>query len=254
VLYYAFIDDSADRNRDRVVVAGAIIGEKKTWNALNKSWRDRLDIDGIGYFKSSHCETLNGQFHKFRALGMEDGKRKALAVRNDLHTIIRNSPLTALGVTLSVPFHKVMYADPAKFGAVPSLPYRLAFQQVIAECGKAMQLLGRENIVTFGHDDTDEFPILHQLYKNFKKLNPRYSGVLADFVRLDDKTRPPVQAADVSAWATYHFANDYLNDPSGKNMRHLRQNMYKIVNWLDNAQPCTGRSGEDAPAHATYAA
>lgn len=159
----------------------------------------------------------------------------------------------ALGVTLSVPFHNVMKGDPEKFGRIPDIPYRLAFQQIIAECGKAMKLLGRGNVVTFGHDNGDDFPALQQLYKEFKRRNPPYSGVLADFVPLDDKFHPPVQAADVAAWITFQFANNYLDDPTGNNTKRLWQSMYKIVNWLDNPEVHVGSDYETAPAKAVYA-
>ena len=127
MLYQAYIDDSADRKRERIVVAGAIIGDKSEWGMLNSKWKARLKQDDLGYFKSSHCETLNGQFHKFRAFGIEEGTRRALIVRDDLYGIIKNSPVIAIGVTLSVPFHRVMVTDHQKFGDIPKVPYRLAF-------------------------------------------------------------------------------------------------------------------------------
>ena len=252
MLYHAYIDDSRDRKQERVVVSGAIIGKKPDWDALNKVWNARLQEDGIDYFKSSHCETLNGQFHKFRSFGLVEGKRRAKLVRDDLDKIILHSKVMALGVALSVPCHKMMLSDTVKFGEVPVVPYRLAFQQVLAECAKAMQLLGRGNIVTFGHDNGSDYSALREIYKEFKKRNTRYCGVLAAFVPLDDKQHPPVQAADVAAWLTFRFATDSLNDPKAENMKRLRERMYKVVNWLDNPQPYFGPDSEDAPAKAIY--
>lgn len=254
MLYHAYIDDSADRKRERVIVAGALIGQKEKWDNLNRRWNERLSQDGIQYFKSSHCETLNGQFHKFRALGLEEGKRKAAAIRDDLDTIIHSSLLTGVGVTLSVSFHKTMLSDAQKFGEIPTIPYRLAFQQLIAECGKAMTLLrGRGHIVTFGHDNGDDFNALHDLYREFKQRNPRYAGILLDFISLDDKLHPPVQAADVAAWVTLQFASKYMSDPTENNMERLRGSMYKIVNWLDTPTVYGDMDSEDAPAKALYA-
>jgi hypothetical protein len=77
MLYQAYIDDSADGKRERVIIAGAIIGTKEKWARLNKLWNERLKEDELEYFKSSDCERLNGQFTKFRAHGMEEGKRRA---------------------------------------------------------------------------------------------------------------------------------------------------------------------------------
>lgn len=253
MLYHGYIDDSADRNRERLVIAGAIIGKKDDWKPLGRRWNARLAEDDLEYFKSSHCETLNGQFHKFRTLGKEQGHARALRVRDDLDAIIQTSSVTALGVGLSVPFFKTMKQDPVKFGPIPDVPYRLAFQQLIAECGKAMMLLGREHIVTFGHDDGDDFPILHTLYKEFKKLNPKYRKVLGDFVPLDDKLHPPVQAADLVANIVLRSSTIELDTPTSENLKRLRSRMYKIVNWLHEPIPTKPSFTGEAPAKAVYA-
>ncbi len=226
MLYKAYIDDSADRDRKLFVISGAIIGNETHWSPLYKPWRDRLAEDTIQYFKSSHCDTLNGQFHKFRALA--DGRIKADAVRDDLDEIIRRLQLVTLGVILPLPVYQQMTSNPAKFGPIPTVPYRLAFQQILAECAKAMRLLGRNNIVTFAHDDGDDFPQLHSIYKQFKEKNPHLASVMADFVPLDDKLHPPLQAADVAASVTYRYAQSWAATPDADNLKRLRKNMNKV--------------------------
>ena len=254
MLYQAYIDDSADRNRERVVIAGAIVGTKNEWGMVNGKWKTRLKQDKLQYFKSSDCESLNGQFHKFRRYGMAEGKRLALAVRDDLYDIIKHSPVISLGVTLSVPFHRRMVADPATFGAIPAVPYRLAFQQLLAECGKAILLLGNRHAITFGHDDGDDFAELHRLFKEFKALNPTYDAVMRDFVPLDDRFHPPAQAADVAAWVTYQAANEYVVTHSHEVLKRIGGRMYKIVNWLDQPyQVGSYPNPDEAPATAVYA-
>jgi hypothetical protein len=146
-----------------------------------------------------------------------------------------------------------MLADPVKFGEIPAVPYRLAFQQVLAECAKVMILLGRGNIVTFGHDDGEDFHILNGLYKEFKKRNPRYQRLMADFVPLDDKLHPPIQAADVAAYVTYKYAEAYAENPTPDNLKRLRGNMFKVVNWLDQPVPTKPDfTTEELPAKAIY--
>jgi hypothetical protein len=56
--YQGYIDDSADRNRERVVISAAIIGEYDNWRYLTRYWNKRLHQDGIEYFKSTHCRHL----------------------------------------------------------------------------------------------------------------------------------------------------------------------------------------------------
>ena len=114
MLFHAYIDDSADQKRERVVVAAAIIAAPHVCDRMSKRWNARLAQDGIAYFKSSHCETLNGQVYKFRALGMQEGRLKAAKIRDDLDQILLTSDLTALGITLSIPSHRVMLSEPQK--------------------------------------------------------------------------------------------------------------------------------------------
>lgn len=234
MIYKAYIDDSADRNRERVIISGAIIGQEEKWKALNRAWKARLDVDGLEYFKSSHCQSLNGQFHKWRSLPNGEGKIKADSVRDDLDSIIRDSGLVTLGVVLPVPFYKTMYADQGKFGNIPRIPYQLAFQQTLAECAKSMLLMRQRNsIVTFGHDGGDDFPVLYELYREFKRLNPHYARVMANFSPLDDKLNRPVQAADVAAFVTYKYAEEWASAPSSDNLKRLNNSMYKIIVWGD---------------------
>ncbi len=252
MIFYGYMDDSADRLREKVIVSAAIMGQKDKWSALRTAWKTRLDQDGIEYFKSSHCETLNGQFHRFRELGVEEGKKRAIQVKDDLYAIVRACGVVGVGVTLSVPTHSKMLTHPDEFGVIPEVPYQLAFQQAIAECGKTMKLMGRGNIVTFAHDEGNDYPALHSLYKEFKKQNPKYAGVLGGFVPLDDKTHPEMQAADVVAYTTLDRAKSYEEGKSPEKLKALRHSIYKLVVWLDDPVPYGDMSKPEAPAIARY--
>lgn len=252
MLYRGYIDDSADRDRERVIISGAIIGREDSWDTLNKQWQARLREDKLQYFKSSHCRTLNGQFHKFRSLPDGSGKAQAIKVEQDLDVIIHSLDLVTLGIVLPVPFYNTMLSDPKKFGQIPKVPYYLAFQQVLAECAKAMIALGRNNIITFGHDDGSDFHVLHDIYKEFKKKNPRYAKVMADFVPLDDKMHPEVQAADVAAAVTHGYAENWVQHPTADNLDRLRKSMYKIVIWDEAKAQKPSIRNEATPAKARY--
>jgi Protein of unknown function (DUF3800) len=250
MIYQAFVDDSADRNRERVVVAGAIMGHNKAWSEFNKPWEKRLSEDDLEYFKDSHCRTLNGQFHKFRDLPGNEGRIRADKVRNDLDAIIRRMHLITLGVSLPVAFHAKMLADPTKYGPIPKIPYQLAFQQILAECAKVVTLMGRNNIVTFGHDDGNDFDTLHATYGEFKKRNPHYGKVMLDFVRLDDKKHPAIQAADVAASVAHRYAEDWMADPTADSLKRLKGSVYKMAGWRDG--PPDSNNDDFSPARVAY--
>jgi hypothetical protein len=236
VRFRAFIGDSADRNREHVIVSGAVIGNEYQWRFIARKWRERLAVDEIEYFKSSHCESLNGQFRKYRRSREVDAKKKVDALCDDLNAIIRESQLLTVGVVLPVRFLQVMKFDPVKCGALRDAPYQTAFQQILAESAALVIRMGRNSIVTFGHDDGDDFHALHSLYEDFKKANPRYARVMADFVPLDEKSHLPLQVADVAVLITFRYAEDWAIDPTPENLKRLRQSMYKIVTCAETSR------------------
>jgi hypothetical protein len=238
MLHRAYIDDSADRDRRKVVVSGAILGVGDDWAKLIKPWRARLAQEGLDYFKSSECQGLRKKWEKFKA--MENGRALADKVRDDFDEIIRNSPVVTLGVVMPVPYHQRLLADPKLGGKVTKNPYHYAFQQVLAECARSMKVLGRNNIVTFAHDDGSDFLQLHEIFKKFKKLNPRLARVMGDFIQLDDKAHVEVQAADVAASVTNKYAIDFQDNPTVENLNRLNHSMWKMVMW--------GMRQEDVPA------
>jgi hypothetical protein len=114
VLYRAFIDDSADKKRDAVVISGALIGSATDWQTLTARWKNRLQQDNFAYFKSSECNWLEGQFAKFRdpiKYPSPTGRDAAETIRTDLEEIIRTSPVKGIGVVIPVDVYRKMYSD-----------------------------------------------------------------------------------------------------------------------------------------------
>lgn len=231
VLHHGMIDDSADRNREKVVISAALIANAQDWQGLRKSWRERLDQDELVYFKSSHCRTLNGQFHKFRS--DPQGKHKADRVAEDLDAIIKGRKILGVSCIIPVPLWKQLQADPEYAPVVADDPYMWAVQTVWMLCAQAMLKMGRGNIITFAHDNSDNFAFMHGLYKLFKQRNPKFGRVMAEFIPLDDKTNPPIQAADVAASVTQQLAVEWIDEslkPELK-LKRLEESMYQIARW-----------------------
>jgi hypothetical protein len=87
------------------------------------------------------------------------------------------------------------------------------------------------NVISFAHDDGENFHILYKLFLAYKQSNPNDAKVLRDFVSLDDKLHPRVQAADVLADITFRFAEEWAINPTPDNLKRLRKTMYKIGIW-----------------------
>ncbi|MFZ3209913.1 MAG: hypothetical protein WA188_00220 [Terriglobales bacterium] len=230
------IDDSADRDREKVIISAALIGDKDRWQALRIAWRKRLDEDGLEYFKSSQCRHLRRQFFKYRdqqkyppPLGREAADR----VQADLDQIIHDCRLMGVGAIIPVPLYRRFQADPQYAGVCAHDPYEWAVQTVWMQCVQGMQELGRGHVVTFAHDDCSNFHLLDQLYKGYKQANRKSSRRLAGFSPLEDKTTPPIQAADVAASVTHRYAVEWIDDRSTTRLQRLMGTMYRISIWDD---------------------
>jgi hypothetical protein len=232
VLWRASIDDSADRNREKVVISACLFGDCNQWRTVVRPWKVTLAENNLDYFKSSECGLLNGEFLKFRSeekYPKPTGRQNADRIREELDQIIRNSEVCGIGVIIPVPVFTEIYADPRFAALVSPDPYELAVQILWDECAKGMRQLGRNHILTFAHDDGDNCDRLRQLYASYKEKNPNDARRMADFIPLDDKKHPMIQAADVAASVTQKFAVEWAEDPNTATLKRLEDSMYKVV-------------------------
>lgn len=238
MFYQGYIDDSADRNRERVVISGAVLGKPDDWRYLTKYWSKRLKRDGIEYFKSSHCNHLRGPFFKFVSqehYPPPKGREAADRIRRDLDKIIEKSSLCSIGIVIPIQVYQRMKQEPKYSSFLPTDPYHWAVQSVWRESSKMLrEELRGKHVVSFAHDDSDNFHVLHKLFLDYKRQNPKDSRVLRDFVPLDDKVHPPVQAADAVADITSRYAEEWAINPSPANLKRLRSTMYKICVWTED--------------------
>jgi hypothetical protein len=96
------LTDSADRDREKVVVSAVVVGDQPRWIALRKAWRERLNQDNLDYFKSSQCRHLRNQFFKYRdqiKYPPPSGRAAADKVQADLDRIIYECQLLVMGIT-----------------------------------------------------------------------------------------------------------------------------------------------------------
>lgn len=234
VLHQGMIDDSADRDRQKAVISTAMIGDQKQWHKLRTGWRTRLSLDEIEYYKDSHCRNLRGQFFKYNSLDKYPpplGRQRAEAVRDDLDAIIKDCKLLGVACIIPIPLWKQLQNDRKYAPVVAKDPYHWAVQTVWMLAVEVMRKGGRGNIITFAHDECENFPVLHDLYLGYKKLNKQALKVMAGFIPLDDKTNPPIQAADVAASATHRLAIEWVDKQDDPSLKRLNDSMYRIAIW-----------------------
>jgi hypothetical protein len=234
MMYAAHIDDSADRDRQRVVISSVLIGKYDDWKYLAKFWNKRLKRDGIEYFKSTHCNHLRGQFSKFCSkenYPAPAGREAANRIRADLDKIIKKSKVVGIGIVIPIPLFNKFKSDSHYSSLIPNDPYHWAVQSAWKESVTAIKKVGLKNTISFAHDDASNFHVLHDLYLAYKESNPTDARIMRDFVPLDDKNNPPIQAADAVADVTFRYAEEWAKNPTPANMIRLRTTMYKVCVW-----------------------
>jgi hypothetical protein len=232
MLWRAAIDDSADRNREKVIISACLIGDTAMWSALVRPWKAKLAENNLQYFKSSECGTLSGEFSAFRSVAnypKPKGREAADKIRDELDQLIKNSEVMGIGVIIPVPAFERIYSEQQYAAIISSDPYELAVQILWDQCTRAMEELGRNNVVTLAHDDGDNYERLRRLFLDYKTKNSKSARRLVSFARLDDKKDPTIQAADVAASVTQRLAIQWVDDPNTATLKRLETNMYKVV-------------------------
>src|SRR5882672_128172 len=225
MVYDAFIDDSRDRLAEKVVVSGIFIGDKDRWSFLRSEWNKILKPHGMQYFKSSEFYGLRGEFQQFQSKSKyppPKGREAAKRIFDDLEEVIEKASLTSLGVVIPVQEYSQVLALPEAKAKLPSNPYYAALNAGFFETIKAINTLGGKHMVSFVHDDDDNFEQYRNLYREFRTKNPKTAKQMGGFVPLDDKKHPPLQAADLAANVTCNFAKQWLEDRNEASLQRLR--------------------------------
>jgi hypothetical protein len=232
-VYEAFIDDSKDRHSEKVLVSGIFVGDKDRWGWLRTHWNRRLEDEGMKYFKASEYYGLRGEFQKFRSESYPEPKGREAATRvfDDLEQIIRQANIMSLGVVIPVQDYNEVMAMPEAQGKIPSRPYDLALNSCFFETVKAVNQSPGKHMVAFVHDDDERFPHYQELYREFRKKNPKTAKQMGGFIPLNDKEHPPLQAADLAANVTCNYAKQWLEDRTEASLQRLKGSMYMVGVW-----------------------
>lgn len=232
------MDDSKDHQQSKMLVCAGWIGERNDWLDFCKRWNERLKVDGIGYFKASEYKMLKDQFEKFRQFPAPDGRNAAKALRDDLLAIIRSyDNLRSVGVCIPMDEWNTVASRPEASGILEH-PYHRAIESVWTETirrGFRNSPTHRNSVVSFVHDDEDDFPQLSKLYVAFKKLNPKTAKYMVGFNALDDKLNPPLQAADLIANHSLEIAMEWAeNGKTEAKQSELQSSMGFLSVWRED--------------------
>lgn len=234
MLWTSAIDDSADRDRKKVIISAALVGDREQWASLSRVWTKRLQEDGLEYFKSSQCDNLRGQFMKYRdrpTFPPPAGRQAADKVREDLDRIIRECDLVGVGAVIPVPLWNRLREDPEYAAVCCHDPYDWAVQTVWLQSTDVLEKLGRGHLITHLHDEGSNRERIRALYGDYKRKNPRATRRFAGIRFLDDKQSPPIQAADIAASVVMKLALEWEANPAEAKPRRLEQSIYRVNVW-----------------------
>jgi hypothetical protein len=217
MLFWCYLDESADGQQKDAFVAAGFIGNTKAWNALVKPWKAKLHEHGLDYFKSSECRNLQKQFWKYKQqFGLEDGRRKAGAIRDELEQIVEASDIFgfAMGIDLKA-FRKIDLSPEARGNPHWTsdyfvLAYRMAFFQITAEVHQNPM----HHFVAFVCDRSSKNEKLDKAYGDFKARWPVLAAHMRGISHIDDKLRRELQVADLMADVGRREVSKKLLDPN----------------------------------------
>ena len=235
MLFRVFVDDSADEQQEKIMVAGAFIGSFAQWCDVNKKWKRRLKADGIKYFRSTEYYSLRDEFSKFRdpiKYPKPKGSEAAKALRDDLDKIIVDSAI--LGLAVAIPLAMYKSFRETELGAsefYPTDAFSPALQSLMVNCAEASkQELNSTPLAFFCDEGPSAERITHE-YLEFKRYNPEWAHLLPSLVHRDDKLMPQLQAADLMANLAKELVTKWLDTQEVSDLKRLDESVYRIDVW-----------------------
>jgi len=204
----AYFDESEDNYC--ISFSGYVAGYK-TWIDFDWKWREVLKKWDIKYFKSSECETLVGEFLKYRsdpnhprAPMTPKDKETARRARTDFTDVIcqLQDSLCGIGaVVVKRDFERIISENSRALFLFGSEPYFLALQMCLT---RMVTKLAQDNGPFAGKhyikpifDSHEEFSgTAKRLYDKFKSKNPNVAAVLLPLNYEDDIDTAALQASD----------------------------------------------------------
>jgi CheY-like chemotaxis protein len=235
MVYHCFLDDSKDQTQTKLMVSAGFFGTKEEWGSLRAGWVRVLEKHGLLYFKSSEYYSLTEQFARFSTdeYPRPKGREAAQQIRSELQAVVQQHPgIRGVGASVLLETYYGVYARPEAVNILPSNPYDAALASVMHETTKIIRARPGRNVISFVHDNGADYEHLRAVYKTFRLANPDIAKSIAEFIPLDDKQHPPLQAADMIANYTMHLGLEGLASGNMKaNVKEMRQNINLLVYW-----------------------
>ncbi len=212
----AYIDDSGSDPQSPIFFLAGFLSTVERWAAFSNEWDSALSLPPkLDYFKMSEAAWLGGQFSKRK--GWDEAKRDDRLVT--LARIINKYGMLRVSVSIRHDlFDKYLRNVPAvERNLATDEPYVMLFMHMISLTVLFADKHGIKEPIDFVFDEQSGFKDeVRRLWPAYK-LSLEYS-LRPDLMRLigsepsflDEKTRLPLQAADLYAWqARKHYVDNH---------------------------------------------
>jgi hypothetical protein len=191
IIYKVFIDDSADKERRKYVIAGALIGSKDSWHTFGKKWKKTLaQPPAIGHFHTSEWDRLDGEFEQFT-----DRSKWPQSIRRDmadkkrasLLKVVEAASIVGIGIGILVPdYKKVRDERPKAATYYPEDAFECALQETFLQAVNAIRKRDAEPQITFLSDLCARSLRYTEVFNGWKNRNPESAKYILDIKHLDD--------------------------------------------------------------------
>jgi hypothetical protein len=229
-----YLDDSSDQKREKVVLYGGVVGNGNEWKQFSNKWKVCLRENGIKYFRESEYRWLSGQFRPFRdpiKYPKPKGKQAASVIRDELKAIIDATNVKTFAVGVFIPDYNHVLRMKQFKGTLNPLPGDIAFQSIMYEITARVRRLPSPHKVAFVCDLCNQSDRLSQIYRAFRKKNPKTAKVTWGLTHLDDKKIPALQAADLAAHLAHDMLLDKLRTGTNPLPEELREKTHLVAYW-----------------------
>lgn len=211
-IHDCYLDDSKDKRQEITYVCAGFYGTQEVWRHFDKAWRKQLKAEGINYFKSSECNSLSGQFERWKKLPDPLGYQAAQLIKQRLKDVaLRFRGLHSVGIVLPVEEHEAVLKHENASRIFPEqYLYHRVFETTLLHATRAA-CANPKDLMVFIHDDGPDFGQLLAIFKDFKIKNPKSGKHMTVFFPMDDEVTPALQLADMFANSIQGLTVDLVN-------------------------------------------
>jgi hypothetical protein len=194
----AYLDESADKQKKVVLCVGGIVAADPFLQGIQDSWKKRLELENVPYFRYSDCKGLHGSFFHFRKRHGASGYDRAEKLMRDLEDILLSTSWIGFGMGVIIQeYKKVISEFPGLSTIYLEDPNESAYGQMMYEIARAVRKNAPGHQVAYLVDESSDYPKIAGAFRATKINHPIVGRTMTTVSPLNDKVVPSLQMADL---------------------------------------------------------